>query len=119
MVVVGAWKYAIGLSRKAMIREGDSSSIVRGKSYPDQSLAIFKKPVGSRNDEGDDDDDDDEKDGWIVHHILAVVELKMDDSACRSFALKENAPQDGDGAAATLEVVNEECFTRENDLRYP
>ena len=95
------------------VREGASSSIIRGISYPDHSSAIFMKPAGSR------DDDDTEKNRWIVHQILYVVELKMDDSACSSFAVKV-IPQGrgGVGAAAPLATVDESCFTQRNDERY-
>jgi hypothetical protein len=79
-------EYAMGLCRMTVLESHDTSP-VKGQSFPGHSFAIFKREWKWGDDGGQGDADD--RNGWVFHRVLATVELKVDDSACRSYQLDE------------------------------
>lgn len=128
VVQVGDWEYAMGLSRKVHM-PGNESSIFSGESFPDHALALFKKKVEiSAADEANDaakksakksankSGKRKAKNEWIVDQILAAVELKMSDTACRRFDVESTKRSLGSDEAS--ERVRVQCFRESNDARY-
>jgi hypothetical protein len=104
---VGGVLYAVGLRRtgKKLKDPEKGLSILRGGSFPDHAVVIYKKKAAGN---GDDDGGVDGGGEWTAHRLLASVELKGHSTSgsifdCMSFRTRKRrrttgATRPGDGS---------------------
>jgi hypothetical protein len=96
---IGEYHYAMGLCR-TMEKDEYRSFREKGGFFPDHSWAIFRKKGNGE---------------WHVHHVLAVVELTMNNMACRLYKVQEGWRSYYDERKLG---VSEYCFGERNDTAF-